>query len=64
MDPGNLDQPIMGFDYAFVFCILKAQKEVAQAGSGCGSVYEGAAASSSVYLVGVGNDVPASFPGI
>ena len=63
MDPGNLDQPIVGFDYAFVFCILKAQKEL-QAGSGCGSVYEGAAASSSVYLVGVGNDVPASFPGI
>lgn len=47
MDPGDLDQPVIGFDYAFGFCILKVQKEL-QAGvavSGCGSIYEG---SSSI----------------
>lgn len=66
MDPGDLDQPIIGFDYAFSFSILKVQKEL-KAGvgvGGCGSIYERAAAASTIHLVGVRNDVPASFPGI
>ena len=53
-----------GFRLCIRFLYPEGAEGAAGVGGGCGSIYEGAAASSTIHLVGVRNDVPASFPGI